>query len=105
MDTRTRKFGILIGAGVVAAGAVVYFGNLWPLSRGSEGAIGQRQVYRDGTVQAAEVGAVPGSAPVAVKAILQSKEFQNAANRQGMVQLVTSPAFTNLVNNPAFTGL
>ena len=100
-----KKFGVLIGAGAAAAGAALVASLYWPPSRGTDGAIGQRQVYRDGTVHAADVAVTPGSAPVAVKAFLESKEFQNAANKQGLSLLVTSPAFTNLINNPAFTSL
>ncbi len=113
-DSRKLKIGILVGGGVLAAAAVVYFGNLWPLSRGTEGAIGQRQLYRNGNVQAADVAVAPGTSPVAMRAYLQSKEFREKATKIGVpsetVQKITAlalqdAAFSLMLSNTSFQNL
>lgn len=47
---RKLRFVVLIGVGIVAAVAVVYLTHLWPPAsqQGTQGAIGQRHVYREG---------------------------------------------------------
>src|ERR1700712_1669110 len=70
---------------------------------GTQGAIGQRQVYRDGQVQDAAV--TPGSAPVAVKAFLDSKEFKSIANKQDAQKLFSNPAFLAMASNANFVAL
>jgi hypothetical protein len=99
-DSR-KKFGILIGGGVVAAVAVVFFGFIWPPSGGTEGAIGQRQVYRDGSVKAADVSVTPGSAPTVIKTFLQGKQFHETARKDGFTQVDTKE-FTALTENAEF---
>jgi hypothetical protein len=96
--TKLRKwrFPILIGAGVIAAGALVYFSNGHIGTDKTQGAIGQRDVYRDGQVNTADV-AKPGSAPVATEAILESSEFKALAKNQAFQELVHADAFNNLL--------
>src|SRR5215213_7872369 len=96
-----KKFLVLIGGGILAAAAVVFFGFVWPPSKGTEGAIGQRQVYRDGTVLAKDVKADPGKAPIVIKAFLKSKRFRKAARKRGFVE-VESKDFAALTENPDF---
>ena len=89
---RKWRFPILIGSGVIAAGALVYFSNAHVSTNKTQGAIGQREVYRDGQVASADV-ATPGSAPVATEAILEGSEFK---------ALAKNPAFQELMKNNAF---
>ena len=62
---RKWRFTILIGSGILAAAALIYFANGRVNPDKTQGAIGQRDVYRDGKVDPATVGATPGAAPVA----------------------------------------
>ncbi len=84
----------MIGSGLIAAGVLVYFSNAHIGSDKTQGAIGQRDVYRDGQVASADV-ATPGSAPVANTAILESSEFKSLAK---------NPAFQELLKSDAFNG-
>lgn len=95
---RRLRFPILIGGGIIAAGLLVYFSNGYINSQKTQGAIGQRDVYRDGEVKASDVAATPGSAPVAVNAILQSKEFKALANNSDFQAMMNSSDFTTLLN-------
>ena len=63
---RKWRFPILIGSGLIAAGVLFYFSNTHVSTDKTQGAIGQRDVYRDGQVNSADV-ATPGSAPVATQ--------------------------------------
>ncbi|HTC32635.1 MAG TPA: hypothetical protein VK724_04650 [Bryobacteraceae bacterium] len=92
---RKWRFPILIGSGLIAAGVLVYFSNAHIGSDKTQGAIGQRDVYRDGQVASADV-ATPGSAPVATTAILESSDFK---------ALAKNPAFQELMRYDAFNGL
>ena len=62
MKTKLSLFG---GAAVVVAGALIYCLGIYPPAskRDTQGAIGQRDVYRD--PQAHDAAVTPGSAPVA----------------------------------------
>ena len=91
---RKWRFPILIGSGLIAAGVLIYFSNTHVSSDKTQGAIGQRDVYRDGQVNSADVAA-PGSAPVATTAILESSEFKSLAK---------NPAFQELLHSDAFNG-
>src|ERR1700739_830853 len=70
---RNLKYPIFIGAGLVAAGTMFYFVHSGVNSQHTQGAIGQRAVYRDTQVNASDVNANPGSAPVATKALMETK--------------------------------
>ena len=93
---RKWRFPILIGSGILAAAGLIYFANGRVNSSKTQGAIGNRDVYRDGKVDAASVAATPGSAPVAMQAILDSKEFKEIAK---------NPAFHSLMNDHGFQEL
>lgn len=93
---RKWRFPILIGSGILAAAGLIYFANGRVNSSKTQGAIGNRDVYRDGKVDAASVAATPGSAPVAMQAILDSKEFK---------ELAKNPAFSSLMNDHGFQEL
>jgi len=102
MSTQTARklrFPVLIGSGVIAAGILVYFANGYINSQKTQGAIGHRDVYRDGEVKAADVAATPGAAPVAIKAILESKEFKSLANNSDFQAMVTNASFNTLVQS------
>ncbi len=86
---RKWRFPILIGSGLIAAGVLFYFSKTHVSSDKTQGAIGKRDVYRDGQVNSADV-ATPGSAPVATQAILESSEFKSLAK---------NPAFQELMKN------
>jgi hypothetical protein len=92
---RKWRFTILIGSGLVVAGALVYFSNGHVGTDKTQGAIGKRDVYRDGQVASADV-ATPGSAPVAIQAILESSEFKALAKNPAFQQLVHSDQFAQL---------
>jgi len=89
---RKWRFPILIGSGLIAAGALVYFSNGRVSTEKTQGAIGQRDVYRDGQVNSADV-ATPGSAPVANEAILQSSEFKALAKNPAFQEVLRSDVF------------
>src|ERR1700691_5992200 len=105
--TKLRKwrFPILIGSGILAAGALIYFANGRVNSEKTQGAIGKRDVYRDGQVDAASVGATPGTAPVAMQAILDSKEFKSLAKNEAFQGLMASHEFQELSKSQAFVRL
>jgi hypothetical protein len=90
---RKLRFPILIGSGILAAAGLIYFANGRINSDKTQGAIGKRDVYRDGQVDAATVGATPGAAPVAMQAILDSKEFKSLAKNQAFQELMASHEF------------
>jgi NADPH-dependent curcumin reductase CurA len=94
---RRLRFPILIGGGIIAAGILVYFSNGHINQQKTQGAIGQRDVYRDGEVKASDVAATPGEAPVAVNAILQSKEFKALANNSDFQATINSSDFNALL--------
>src|SRR5690242_4702328 len=98
------RFPALIGAGVIAAGVLVYVSNTRINSRQTEGAIGQRDVYRDAEVKTADVG-TPGEAPVATKAILESKEFQSLAKNDAFHNLMADESFARLARNAQFLSM
>jgi hypothetical protein len=102
---RKFRFPILIGAGVIAAGALVYMNNSRINLRHTQGAIGKRDVYRDSQVEASDVKATPGAAPVATKVLLESKEFKALAKNQAFHDLVTSQSFQSLAQNAQFVAL
>jgi hypothetical protein len=101
---RKYRYPIFIGAGVIAAGANFYFAQ-HVSSEQTRGAIGQREAYRDGQVSAADVKANPGSAPVAMKALLESKEFKALAKNAAFQELLASSSFQTLAQNTHFINL
>jgi hypothetical protein len=101
---RKWRFPILIGAGLLAAGLLVYFANTRVGSEKTQGAIGQRDVYRDGQVNSADV-ATPGSAPVATQAILNSGEYKELAKNAAFQELMKDGSFARLSKNEAFLQL
>ncbi len=101
---RKWRFPILIGSGLIAAGVLVYFSTSHVSSDKTQGAIGKRDVYRDGQVNSADV-ATPGSAPVATQAILESSDFKSLAKNPAFQQLLSDPAFTNLSRRSEFASL
>jgi len=92
---RKWRFAILIGSGLIAAGVLFYYSNTHVSSDKTQGAIGQRDVYRDGQVASADV-ATPGSAPVATTAILESSEFKSLAKDRAFQELLRENAFNEL---------
>jgi len=96
---------MLISGGIIAAGILVYFSHGYINSQKTQGAIGQRDVYRDGEVKAADVAATPGAAPIAMKAILESKEFQSLTKNPAFASMISSKAFTELAADPLFVSL
>jgi hypothetical protein len=96
---RKLRFPMLIGGGIIAAGVLLYFGNGYINSQKTQGAIGQRDVYRDGEVKASDVAATPGTAPVAVEALLKSKEFQALANNTDFKAMMGSHDFQTLLQS------
>jgi len=101
---RKWRFPILIGSGLIAAGVLVYFSNAHIGSDKTQGAIGQRDVYRDGQVASADV-ATPGSAPVATTAILESSEFKSLAKNPAFQELLKSDAFNEAGHRKAIADL
>ncbi len=102
---RKWRFPILIGSGILAAAGLIYFANGRVSSSKTQGAIGNRDVYRDGKVDAASVAATPGSAPVAMQAILDSKEFKEIAKNPAFQSLMKDHGFQELGKNAAFVQL
>src|SRR5580698_10247069 len=92
---RKWRFPILIGSGLIAAGVLFYFSNTHVSSDKTQGAIGKRDVYRDGQVASADV-ATPGSAPVATTAISESSEFKSLAKNLAFQELLRDNAFNEL---------
>jgi len=101
---RKWRFVILIGAGLIAAGAVAYFSNGRISNDKTQGAIGNRDVYRDGQVASADV-AKPGTAPVATEAILKSSEFKALAKNPAFQALLRTDAFNELGRKSEFTDM
>jgi hypothetical protein len=101
---RKWRFPILIGAGLIAAGSLFYFSSYRINPEKTQGAIGKRDVYRDGQVASADV-ASPGSAPVAVKAVLESGEFKALAKDPAFQEMLKSDSFTQLSTDAAFVRL
>jgi hypothetical protein len=101
---RKWRFPILIGSGLIAAAALVYFSHGHIGTDKTQGAIGKRDVYRDAQVASADV-ATPGSAPVATAAVLQSSEFKELAKNPAFQQLVNDSDFNQLTHDAAFFGV
>ncbi len=101
---RKWRFPILIGGGLIAAGILFYFSNTHVSSDKTQGAIGKRDVYRDGQVDSADVAA-PGSAPVATQAILESSEFKSLAKDHAFQELVNSSEFASMSRQASFAAL
>jgi hypothetical protein len=99
---RKFRYPIFIGAGVIAAGALFYFVRAGVNFQHTQGAIGQREVYRDGQVNASDVQANPGSAPVATKALLETKEFKALEKNQAFQELMANASFQMLARNAQF---
>ena len=98
---RKWRFPILIASGLIAAGVLVYFANTHVGTDKTQGAIGKRDVYRDGQDNSADV-ATPGSAPVATEAILQSADYKELAKNQAFQELLQDSTFNKLAGNKAF---
>lgn len=104
MTLRKWRFPILIGGGLIAAAVLVYFSGVRIHSEKAQGAIGKRDVYRDGKVDSADVGQA-GSAPVAIQAVLESSEFKALASNPAFQDLLKSDAFKRLATNELFMRL
>jgi hypothetical protein len=102
---RNFRYPLFIGAGVLAAGAMFYLVHSGVNSKNTQGAIGQREVYRDGQVNAADVQANPGSAPVATKALLESKEFKALEKNAAFQELMANHSFELLARHAQFLSL
>lgn len=101
---RKWRFPVLIGGCIVAAGTLFYLANAHVSSRATQGTIAHRDVYREGDVKPGDVG-TPGTAPVAVKAVLESKDFQKLAKNQAFQGLMNSQSFQVMARNSAFWAL
>jgi|HubBroStandDraft_6_1064221.scaffolds.fasta_scaffold1118058_1 hypothetical protein len=101
---RKWRFPILIGSGIIAAGALIYFSNGHVSTEKTQGAIGQRDVYRDGQVSSADV-ATPGSAPVANEAILETSEFKALAKNPAFQEIMRSDVFNENSHRKAMADL
>jgi len=99
---RKFRFAVFIGCGVIAAGILVYITNTRINPKLTQGAVGNRAVLRDSQVNAADVNASPGTAPVASSVLLQSKEFKALAKNQAFQNLLSSPAFASIAQNSQF---
>jgi hypothetical protein len=98
---RNWRFPILIGSGLIAAAGLVYFETAHVRTDKTQGAIGKRDVYRDGQVNSADV-AKPGTAPVAVKAILESSEFKELAKNPAFVTALQDGSLATALQSPLF---
>ena len=101
---RKWRFPILIGAGLIAAGVLFYVSSNRVNPERTQGAIGKRDVYRDGQVASADVG-TPGAAPVAVQAVLESSEFKALAKNPAFQEVLRNQSFAELSRNQAFVTL
>jgi hypothetical protein len=101
---RKWRFPVLIGGGVVAAGILFYLADAHVSSRATQGTIAHRDVYREGDVKPGDVG-TPGAAPVAIQAVLQSKDFQKLAKNQAFQGVMNNNAFQEMSRNAAFWNL
>ena len=99
---RQWRFPILIGSGLLAAGILFYFANTHLSTDKTQGAIGKRDVYREGQVNSADV-AQPGTAPVATQAILESSEFKELAKNPAFVSALKDGSLAMALKSPAFT--
>jgi len=98
---RKWRFPILIGSGLIAAGILFYFANTHLGTDKTQGAIGKRDVYRDGQVNSADV-ATPGTAPVATQAILESSEFKELAKNPAFVAALQDGSLAAAFQSRAF---
>ena len=105
MKPRKLRFPFIIGAGVVAAGILLYNAGTRINSRQTQGAVGQRDVYRNAQVNAADVNAKPGEAPVATQAILESTEFKSLASNAEFQDLLANESYQRLARSRAFLDL
>jgi hypothetical protein len=96
---RKWRLQILIGGGLMAAGALINPANAQDGPGQTHGGIGKRDVYRDAQVNSADVD-TPGSAPVATQAILQTNEFKSLAKNHGQ-ELLGTDAFDSLLGGNA----
>jgi hypothetical protein len=96
---RRLRLQILIGGGLIAAGALINPANAQDGPGQTHGGIGKRDVYRDAQVNSADV-ATPGSAAVATEAILQSNELKSLGKNRGQV-LLGSDALNSLLDGNA----
>jgi F0F1-type ATP synthase delta subunit len=101
---RKWRFPILIGAGLIAAGILFYVSSNRVNPEKTQGAIGKRDVYRDGQVASADVG-TPGAAPVALQAVLESSEFKALAKNPAFQEVLRNQSFAELARNPVFVRL
>jgi hypothetical protein len=104
MRLRNVRFPILLAAGILAAAGLLYFSQTRIGSELIQGAIGKRDVYRDAQVNSADVDK-PGTAPVAVTAILQSSQFGALAKNPDFKNLLSSQQFQVLSRDQAFVNL
>jgi hypothetical protein len=95
---RKWRLQILIGGGLMAAGALISPANAQDDPGQTHGGIGKRDVYRDAQVNSADVD-TPGSAPVATQAILQSTEFKSLAKNHDQELLGTDAFNSHLDGN------
>jgi DNA-directed RNA polymerase subunit RPC12/RpoP len=104
---KTRKHLALIAAVTLAAAGIWYLSRYSanPRKEKIQGAIGQRIVERDTQVNEADVGVTPGTAPVAVRALLESKGFRKVARDQAFQALMSNEAFKALMSNESFRAL
>src|ERR1700677_1090291 len=104
--TTLRKWSvpIVLGAGIIAAGILYYVSGMGVNPSKTSGAIGKRDVYRDGQFSSADVDQ-PGTAPVAVKAVLESGEFKALAKNAAFQEVLSSASYGQLASNPAFVSL
>ncbi len=104
MTLRKWRFPLLIGGGLIAAAVLVYFSGVRIHSDKAQGAIGKRDVYRDGQVDNADVGQA-GAAPVAIQAVLESSEFKALATNPAFQEMLKSDSFKQLATNELFLRL
>jgi hypothetical protein len=103
-NLRKWRFPVLIGGGIVAAGTLFYLADAHVSSRATQGTIAHRDVYREGDVKPGDIG-TPGAAPVAVKAVLESKDFQKLTKNRAFQGLMNSQSFQATTRNAAFWDL
>jgi hypothetical protein len=96
---RKWRLQILIGGGLMAAGALINPANAQDGPGQTHVGIGKRDVYRDAQVNSADVD-TPGSAPVATQAILQTNEFKSLAKNHGQ-ELLRTDAVNSLLDGNA----
>lgn len=101
MSKSNKKTAAFLGGAAVIAGAIALFLQNYPPapSGATQGAIGQRQVHRDPQA-AGDLKVDAGTAPVAAKALVESKEFKQLAAHPEYKSLVNSEGFRLLLANP-----